>query len=134
MNEKKAEILKEKFDNALKSGKTIESVAAAVKSAVMPMERISYQMMSLPIAPNDPKMIGFVCGLKAKELSKPVKGKDGVYVFYIDDITKPAAEKPEEVKIRQQYMFGQEKQQAFNVAYEGLKKIAKVKDERFKFY
>jgi peptidyl-prolyl cis-trans isomerase D len=134
MNEKKAEILKESFNKAMSSGKSIEDIAGAVKSTVVPIERASFQIPGLQFAAGDGKLVGFVCGMKAKELSKPVVGKEGVYVFYVDNITKPAAEKPEEVKMRQQYMFGQQKQQAYNMAYEGLKKIAKVKDERFRFY
>jgi peptidyl-prolyl cis-trans isomerase D len=133
INEKKAEILKANFDKALKAGKTIEDVAAAVKSTVQPLNSVTFYNPNIQFAGNDPKLVGFVCGLKAKELSKPIVSTEGVHVFYIESVNKPEA--PEnDLKSRKQQLYGQRKQQIYNMVYEGLKKHAKVKDERYKYY
>ena len=132
INEKKAVILTENFNKALKSGKTIEDVANSVKSTVQPMNSVSFYAPNVQFCGNDMKLVGVVCGLKANVLSKPVTSNEGVHVFFVESVNKP--EMAEDIASRKQQMYKQKQQQAFNTVYEGLKKHFKVKDERYKYY
>ncbi len=132
INEKKAAILLEKFNSSLKTAKTIEDIAVAVKSTVQPFDRLNFYAPNVQFAGNDIKLVGLVCGLKPKVLSKPVVSNDGVHIFYVESVSKP--ELPTDGKERQKELYGQKKQQAYNLVFDALKKYAKVKDERYKFY
>ncbi len=132
INEKKAEIIKENFNKVLASAKTIDAVAAGVKSTVQPIDGLNFYNPNVQFAGNDMKLVGVVCGLKPKVLSKPIVSMDGVHVFYVESVSK--AELPPDIDSRKKQLYGQKKQQIYNIVFEALKKYAKVKDERYKYY
>jgi peptidyl-prolyl cis-trans isomerase D len=132
INEKKAEIIKTNFANAMKGGKSIEDIATALKTQVQPFNNINFNTPNVQFAGNDAKLVGYICGMKPKDLSKPITSFDGVHVFYVESVNRP--EIPAEYRQNKQNVFAQKKQQMYNITFEALKKKAKVKDERYKFY
>lgn len=132
MNEKKAAILTEKFNTALKSAKTIEAVALGVKSAVMDINGLNFNSPNVQFTGNDVSLVGYVCGLKPHVLSKPVASADGVHVFWVESVNK--TEMQVDMKYTKESMYMQKKSQLQNFIFETLKKSANVKDERYKFY
>ncbi len=132
INEKKAEKLKADLEKVLKTAKTIEDVAVAVKSIAQPIDKLSLAMPSVPFAGNDSKMVGFVMGSKLKTLSKPYASSDGVHVIYLDSETK--TEMPKEMLTNRMMMNGEQKSRVSETSFAALKKAAKIKDERYKFY
>lgn len=132
MNEKKAEILKKQLEDASKKSKTIENIAMAVKSIAQPFANVNFYANNVQFAGNDPKLVGFICGLKPNVLSKPFVTTFGVHLIYVEKIDKP--ELPKEVDSRKSMIYQQKKQQAYNSVFEALKKAADLKDERYKYY
>ncbi|MCC6818767.1 MAG: SurA N-terminal domain-containing protein [Bacteroidia bacterium] len=132
MNEKKGEILKAKFEKAMKGATTMEQIALGVESIVQPFNNINFSANGLPFAGNDPKLIGLVCGIKVKTISKPVVTDDGVSVIFVESANYPQI--PTDLKLQKGMVYSQAKQQAVNAVTEGLKKLKDVKDERYKFF
>ncbi len=132
LNEKKAEILKKQLDDATKKHKTMEDVAMAVKSVAQPFFNLNFYATNVQFAGNDPKLVGFVCGLKPNQISKPFVSSEGVHLILLEKIDVP--ELPKDLSSRKSIMYQQKKQQAYNSVFEALKKAADLKDERFKFY
>lgn len=132
MNEKKAEILKKQLEDASKKSKNIQDIALAVKSIAQPFMNVNFYANSVQFAGNDPKLVGFICGLKPNVLSKPFVTTFGVHLIYVEKIDKP--ELPKEVDSRKGMIYQQKKQQAYNSVFEALKKAADLKDERYKYY
>lgn len=132
MNDKKAEILKKQLEDASKKAKSIEEIAIAVKTIAQPFSNVNFYANNVQFAGNDPKLVGFVCGLKPNVLSKPFVTSFGVHLIYVEKIDKP--ELPKEVDARKGMIYQQKKQQAYNSVFEALKKAADLKDERYKFY
>ena len=132
INEKKAEILKAKFDKAMQSSKSMDQIAAAVQSIVQPFNNINFNAQSVPFAGNDPKLIGYVCGLKVNQISRPIISNDGVHVIMVENASFPQV--PSDLSMNKMMVYAQKKQQVYNLVQEALKKARNVKDERGKFY
>lgn len=133
INEKKAAILKAKFEKAMSNkSATMEQIALGVESIVQPFNNINFFSTSVPFAGNDQKLIGFICGLKVKQLSRPFVSNDGVHVFFVESANYPKV--PSDLKVQKDILFGQKKQQVYNSVTESLKRALNVKDERYKFF
>ncbi len=132
INEKKAEILKGKLNEALKTAKNIDDVATAVKSISQPFYNINFYSNNVPFAGNDQKMVGFICGIKPKTMSRPFASDEGVHVFYVESANYPTI--PADIKENKKVLYGQKQQQVYSIILEGLKKVKNVVDNRGKFY
>lgn len=132
INDKKAEMLKNKLEDAANSSKTLDEIATKVQSAVQPFYNINFFSNNVQFAGNDMKLVGYVCGLKPNVMSKPIVSNDGVSILLVEGVTKPEA--PKDLDTRKVALFDQKKQQAYNTVYEGMKKVFKVEDYRYKFY
>lgn len=132
INEKKAEIIKAKFEKAMKGASTLEQIAIGVESIVQPFNNINFRANGLPFAGNDPKLIGVVCGIKVKTISRPIVTDDGVSVVFVESANFPQV--PSDLTIQKDMVYSQEKQQSMNAVTESLKRYFEVKDERYKFY
>ena len=132
INEKKAEILKKQLVDASAKSKTMEDIAINLKSVVQPYNNLNFYANTVQFAGNDAKLVGFVCGLKPKQISKPFVSTEGVHIFWVETINKP--EMPSDLSSRKGMVYMQQKQQVYNNVFEALKKAADVKDERYKFY
>jgi|LauGreDrversion4_2_1035121.scaffolds.fasta_scaffold39282_2 peptidyl-prolyl cis-trans isomerase D len=132
INDKKAEMLKKKLEDAANSSKTLDEIATKVQSAVQPFYNINFFSNNVQFAGNDMKLVGYVCGLKPNVMSKPIVSNDGVSILLVEGVTKPEA--PKDLDNRKLAMFDQKKQQVYNAVYEGMKKVFKVEDFRYKYY
>lgn len=132
MNDKKAKQIKAQFDEALKSSKTIQDLASNLKSIAQPFENINFNSGSLPLAGNDPVLVGYVCGIKEKTMSEPIITKEGVTVIIVESTIAP--QMAADISNDKMMMYAQEKNQIYSTMLETLKKIKNVKDLRNKFY
>jgi len=125
-------MLKKKLEDAANSSKTLDEIATKVQSAVQPFYNINFFSNNVQFAGNDMKLVGYVCGLKPNVMSKPIVSNDGVSILLVEGVTKPEA--PKDLDNRKLAMFDQKKQQVYNAVYEGMKKVFKVEDFRYKYY
>jgi hypothetical protein len=132
IDEKKAEKLKSQMNDAIKSSKTVDEIAVKLKTMAHPIQNLYFNAAAVEFAGNDMALVGYVFGLNPKTISKPIVSKNGVHLFFIDEIKKP--ELPTSLKSRQDILYMQKKQQAYSLSYEALKKAGDVVDERYKYY
>lgn len=131
-NQVKAKLLEDKFNNALKGAASLDKVAAQVGSKVTPVQNIVFANPIIPGTGQENRVIGSVFGSPLHQVSKPVEGQNGVYVFTVDSFNNPPALN-NALKDRQQMeqaMLQRVDTDVFNV----LKDKANVKDYRAKFF
>jgi peptidyl-prolyl cis-trans isomerase D len=125
--EKKAAIIKANI-----SGTTLEEIAASQNQSVQTALAINMKNPTLSGAGREPKVIGTAFGLKEGQISKPIKGNNGVYVIQVTKIT-PADGLSNYQSIANR--IGSTKATAVNTElYNALKKAANIEDNRATFY
>lgn len=126
-NEKKAAMIREKM-----SGSTLEEMAASQSQTVKTANALTMNAPTIAGAGTEPKVVGAAFGLKAGEVSKPIEGKNGVYVVRVVAINK-AADLPSYLAFVQDAKTAQTAQLNQQV-YAALKKAADIEDNRASFY
>ena len=129
--DKKAKMLTDKFNASLKTAKTVEAIASSLNLKVDTVNGVTFASNSMPMVGFEPALIvGSVVFPKGK-ISQPTKGKNGVFVLYIDNktITPVKDTKPEADMLSN----GVQSRVDYEV-YEALKKAAEIKDYRIKYF
>jgi peptidyl-prolyl cis-trans isomerase D len=130
-NQKKAEIISARIG----SGSTLDAVATAT---ARPQSHVDSLQFSSPYIPNvglEPKVVGYAFDkqLAGKPVSLPVGGNDGVFVLKVENVSAKANYSVDVEQARQSMLQSQETliQRA---GTDALKKKAKIKDDRGKFF
>jgi len=129
--EKKASKFIEDMTKAA-SGKTdIEAIGAALS---LPVNQSNYNFGSfaIPGAANEPYVIGVTFALGKGKVSKPIKGKSGCYIVVIDDESTSGV--TEDVPANQKNLKLIMANRASSNVNNALTKLAKVEDQRYKFF
>ena len=133
IREKKAEKLISNFSTWSQGASNIDVVAAKAGENVQNIDAFNFAKSSLMGVGRDGDFIGAASTLKQGALSKPVKGKSGVYVVYVDLIKEAPAE-TNYTQTKGKMMS------SFQNAIEGedmldaLKETADIVDNRARFY
>lgn len=130
--DKKAEILTKEFDSKLTGTTTIAELAQKMGVQVDTSERAVFASGSLASVGNEPAAVGTAFGLKAGQISKPVKGNSGVFVVSAGTATEPAA--TEDFTPMKRQIANNYRVRVDNESFEVLKESAGVVDNRGKFY
>lgn len=129
-NEVKAKQLDEKFQAALSGSSSIDQVAQKAGTKAVPVQNIVFANPVIPGQSAEYKLVGSIFGSQPNKLSKPVNGLQGVFVYFIDGFTNPAALTN---NVRQKQQISQVlEQRAQGQILEALKDNANVKDNRAK--
>jgi peptidyl-prolyl cis-trans isomerase D len=131
-NEKKGVILKKQMEDAMKGSNSMEDIAIKLKTIVQPFADVNMNINNVQFTGNDPQMVGYVCGIDAGKMSKPIVSNEGIHLLFVQNIDKP--ELPSDLSMRKNILYDQMKQQIYNSVFESLKKAANVIDERNKYY
>ncbi len=129
--QKKAELLAEKFNNALLENNNLSSLANYFNTEVYEATDITFRSYSIPDAGIEPKLVAVATSSNADVLSKPVKGSSGVYVLMVNSI---GVEENTNIELQQKQTMMQYQNRANYEAFEALKETANVIDKRAKFY
>ena len=133
MNEKKAEILVDKFKEASKDAKDPVSLAVKLGTIAQSIEGAEFYKNTMLYVGSDYKVQGVVLGLKKGDKSKPIIGDQGVYVFFCENVATPPSTMPDLegriASIQDQYRQGAESQ--IDVV---LRKKAKLENNLAKYY
>jgi peptidyl-prolyl cis-trans isomerase D len=127
IKEKKAE----QFTATL-SGKDIESIATQSGLAIQKAAGISFSSFSIPRIGFEPELLGKLFSLKEGDLSRPIKGRNGVYVVEVESVV-PAPDQVDLNQARNQLAQNRKARVNYEV-FEALKKNANVQDNRYLFY
>ncbi|PCJ82994.1 MAG: hypothetical protein COA57_12335 [Flavobacteriales bacterium] len=126
LNEKKAEKIISQI-----SGSTIDEVAVSLGDSVQVSENIAFANFGISGITGERDITGHVFGLQQGELSKPIKGKRGVYVIIVDNFIEATVK--DYTSNAQQLTQGNQNRVDYEV-YEVLKDKADITDNRAKFY
>jgi peptidyl-prolyl cis-trans isomerase D len=131
IKDKKAEQLFAKLDEARSSGDNLEAMAAAMGTKVT-NQGLNFAATTLTGYGNEPKVIGYICGLDQNVLSGNIKGDRGVYLANVTAVT-PAPEKAD-FSIEKNQMTAANQQRVNTAVYPSLEKTADIEDRRSAFY
>lgn len=131
-NLKKAEQIKERFENALESATDAESLAKALETVVTPIPAAIYGEGNLPYIGKDDYVVGALFGTSAGERTDILVGKTGVYVGYISSYNQ--FEIPSDMDNFRTQFTGKLNEMVDAQIEESLLEIGKVKDQRYKFF
>ena len=131
LENKKAEILKEKFNSALENAGSLERIADQFTLQIMEANDVNYSTFRIPGAGSEPKVVGAAVALEENQFSYPIQGQNGVYLIHITEKNNAQSVNPAIAKQREiQRMRRTAPYEAFNA----LKEAADIQDKRYKFY
>ncbi|HRT48522.1 MAG TPA: peptidylprolyl isomerase, partial [Bacteroidales bacterium] len=131
VRDKKAEIISEELKNHIKSGKSLEDIAALLGTQVMEARQINFNSYTVPGAGVEPALVAAATVSKEGIVSGPVKGNNGVYLLKVNNITKTS---DEDLKLLRDRLSLTYRMRGTYEAYDALKKSAVIVDKRYKFY
>lgn len=131
-NEKKAVMLKKKFEEAMAGANSLQDIATKLGTNVLTIPYQQFNKTNVTSVGPAPTLLGYLYGTEANKISQPVKDKNGVYVFRLDAV-EPAKE-PTDLAQTKEQKLAELKNSSDIKANDALKEIADIKDYRYKFY
>lgn len=132
LKEKKGDLLADQIKKQAEGTKDIQALAGKLNTTVETASGISFSSFSIGSAGIEPKLIATATNIKTNELSKPVKGNNGVYVALVT--SKVPAEGKDYSQSVQKLSYTLQSRGSGYEALEALKKLANIEDKRGKFY
>ncbi len=132
--QKKAEQLIAKISEKKAAAKTIEDLGKSLGVQVEPVSGIRFTSNALGTAGIEPNVIAAAMAMQTGTLSAPITGENGVYVLSVNNITEPVASDIQTAAVARNFVERNYAARANYSAYEALKDLAKVKDNRREFY
>ena len=114
------------------AGTTLDEQAASLGAEVADFEKVGFDSYYIDGAGMEPRLVGAIASAsQVGEVSEPVKGLTGLYVYRVDDIQHAAAQTPEAERVRAQAMAETMAQQFVLPAVQDM---AHIKDLRGKYF
>ncbi|HLO60595.1 MAG TPA: SurA N-terminal domain-containing protein [Bacteroidales bacterium] len=133
--EKKAETLVAQFNEKSGSAKSLDDLAGSMGLSVEPVSGIKFSSSTLGNAGVEPKVVAAALSLEKGVVSKPIIGENGVYVLYVNNVVAPqSTENNTQVDMNRNFVERNYAARTNYYAFEALKELAKVKDNRRMFY
>lgn len=126
--QKKADLLKEKIG----ADKDLNSIATKNSTTVNIAQNLNLNNNTVGAGP-EPAVAGAALGLEAGQVSKPVVGKNGVYVIKVSTKT-PGTVAEDGLNFEQQIMGLNLRNQLESSYFKALEESVEVVDDRYKFY
>jgi peptidyl-prolyl cis-trans isomerase D len=131
MKDKKADLISSDFIKNNESGKTLDDIARAMGLNVLEATKINFRSYTLPGVGSEPTLVAAASAAKQGIVSGPVKGNNGVYMFFVNSLTTSDSG---DLKLLQERLTTTLEMRGNYEAYEALRKAANIVDKRYKFY
>lgn len=132
LNQKKADMLIADISSKTGGMTNIEDVSSSLDLAVQEATAISFSSFSIPVAGIEPAVISTATSMKVGELSKPVRGNNGVFVLAVNNVNdNPAVQTDELLKSRLTTNY---QMRAVYEAFQSFRDMSEIVDKRYKFY
>lgn len=126
-DQKKADIIKKTF-----KGTSLDSYAAAAKVSIATADSINFNYSMVPGLGNEPKIVGAAFNKALlNKVSEPFTGNSGVFVISVNNIG--ATQSQQDPSLFKDELLNRTRSVFFRSAV-GLRKAAKIEDNRFKVY
>ena len=113
-------------------GNDLATIASKTGQTVVTSKKANLANLSLPGIGYEPSLVGSIFGLDIGSISKPIKGKNAVYI--VEVISKDGVEKTDNYSIKKQEIQRALESYSTNATYKVLNLKAEVEDNRFDFY
>lgn len=130
--DKKAEIITEKITSALAQTKNPVALAVKLGTVANDAANQTFENANIPYIGMERGILGTAFGLKANVLSAPIKGDNGVYVILVTKINDVKA--PTDMKVFKDELINPLKSRSEFEAFNAMKELSEVKDNRYRFY
>lgn len=130
LQDKKAELLKAKFESAMQNSSSIDQLASSLSLQAQAATNITFSSFSLPAVGFEPTVIATAVNSPEGKLVGPIKGNTGVYAFAVNAINVEEVDKEMEL----QRMLNLYQSRSMRETYEAVKESAKIVDKRSSFY
>jgi peptidyl-prolyl cis-trans isomerase D len=129
-NRKKAEMITRK----LGSPATLDAAASTSGQPVMHADSVNFSSGMIPNAGREPKVVGasFDKGLSGKPASPPIAGNGGVFIIRVEKVS--ALSNPNGDIQQQRFALEQQQRQVAYQILQQMQKLAKITDNRGKFF
>ncbi|HEY8388328.1 MAG TPA: peptidylprolyl isomerase [Parasegetibacter sp.] len=129
-NQKKAELIKNKYS----SSKTLEELAAAAGVEVLSVDSLNFASTFVQGAGSEPKVVGYAFNKENQDKVSPlIAGTTGVFAVKTNSIGAGSSSVVDSEQLKRG-MIMQMRSSSTRSALEALRKEAKIKDLRAKFY
>lgn len=129
---KKAEVFVEEFNKIIAKEKDFVNIGILVDVQPRDMDNLSFNTTTLQGSGKEDEVIGAVVNMKKGELSKPIIGRNGVYVVKVESIQEAPETKDYSSIISQS--TGTLQSRVDYEVFDALKNNAKIVDKKAKFY
>jgi len=131
-NDKKAEYLISEAGKILQSSNSLDAVATRFNSNVSQANNAYFTSFTITGIGMEPQLTAAMTTLPLNQISKPVKGINGVYVIQVTNITEPPMD-ADRLASRTRLEQGFSSRAGYEV-FTALEKSTKIVDKRDKFY
>ncbi|MBE2246880.1 MAG: peptidylprolyl isomerase [Candidatus Competibacteraceae bacterium] len=121
----------QEFSQAMSGKNNLDEVASAMQLNVNPATDVTFQSFFIPGAGVETELVGAVFGLKQGQLSKPLEGNNGVFVF-VTDLLNPA-QGTGDYSFNKIQLLSQISSRASTDAMDAVKSSYKIQDKRYLF-
>lgn len=130
-NEKKAEYLVSEINTAKKGTNTLQAISDQLSQSVQEAKNTNFAAYSLTGVGFEPELQGFVAAMEKDVISEPVKGKSGVFVIQVKNVTEAQTTGYEnEQALMARGIQGRVAYQVYNA----IKEASSIEDRRSEFY
>lgn len=130
IKQKKGEMFAKEFETA-SAGASIDALAAKMKLPIEQAPNVNFNTAAIPGSASEPAVMGAVSVQKAKTLSKPLTGNEGVFVVFTEAVVEAPPAK--DYKAQQQMGMQMIAPRVDYEVYEALKTNANVVEHLVKF-
>jgi peptidyl-prolyl cis-trans isomerase D len=131
IREKKAEKFMADLNAALSGAKSIDDVSKKVNEPAVDAKDITFAMYSIPGAGSEGDVLGTASAMKPNQLSKPIKGKTGVYVVVVNKVQETPV--PADLNEQKKKSSASNAMRVDYEVFDALKEKADIVDNRAKF-
>jgi peptidyl-prolyl cis-trans isomerase D len=133
LKEKKGEIIASQMKQAINGSKSIDQIGQTLKLEVNTATGIRFSSFSVPGAGAEPKLIAAAVNSETDKISGPIAGENGVYLLSVSN-KQVREDQLSNVKLASSYLEKSYAARANRTSFEKLKELAKIKDQRSRFF
>ncbi len=130
INNKKAELLIERFTKAIDENQSLEDVANKMNASVQSAQDITFTSFQVPGAGIEPALVSLAVNAPINQISRPIKGNNGVFVVKVNNVENIGVD----TEITRQELSRNIEMSIDYQLIESLKEGAKITDNRSRFF
>ena len=129
--EKKAALISEQLSEAIRNAQSFSDLALNLNLPIESATNVTFSAFSIPSAGIEPQLIAAATSIDEGNISQPVEGINGVFVFTVTQVAEPEETGVEQARERLGITFTN---RSMSESMQALREAANIVDMRSKFY